>query len=365
MVGPIDVKGRYRGGIATIINKMIKFSHLFKSNSVETVFFDSFRINRSKYSNGIICKENIKNTLFLFKDLLLMCRNVKPDIVYCHSSYGIALLKDLLILSLIPKSKKIIHIHFADIEYILTSNKLSRYAILFLLKHAVHGIVTLSKRTSQDLFSHGIDISKIHTIYNFHDTDYSDVEYTNKRNTVINSKKVHLMFMGSLDKRKGILDLLDCMEILDDRYILKVCGEAISNEIKELVNQKIQGKNNIELCGFVDGDKKCNIYCESSIFVLPSYAEGLPLVLLEAVSYGCCVITTNVGSICEIFTNKNGFIVKPGDPKELLESILLLSDKRILLEKMDYSFRMSKKYNIESFIQQVSYVCIKVSMNGK
>lgn len=365
MVGPIDVKGRYRGGIATIINKIIKFSCILKNRNIDTLFFDSFRINRSKYSNGIICKENIKNTVLLFKDLLSMCRNIKPDIVYCHSSYGIALLKDLVILSLIPNSKKIIHIHFADIEYILTRNILTRYAILFLLKHAVHGIVTLSKRTSQDLFSNGIDINKIHTIYNFHDTDYSDEEYAKKRDTVINSKKVQLMFMGSLDKRKGILDLLDCMKNLDDRYMLKVCGEAISNEIKEVVSKEIQDNNNIELCGFVDGDKKTNIFSESSIFILPSYAEGLPLVLLEAVSYGCCVITTNVGSICEIFTDRNGFIINPGDLKGLIDSVLLLSDKHVLLEKMDYSFRMSKKYNIESFMKQVSDVCIKVSMNGK
>ena len=75
---------------------------------------------------------------------------------------------------------------------------------------------------------------------------------------------------------------------------------------------------NIEFTGWVVGAEKSALLGKAAIFVLPSYAEGLPMALLEAMSCGTAVIATDVGGVAEVVENeKNGLLVPPGDVRTL------------------------------------------------
>jgi glycosyltransferase involved in cell wall biosynthesis len=84
--------------------------------------------------------------------------------------------------------------------------------------------------------------------------------------------------------------------------------------------------------GWVSGEKKTTLLQESDVYVLPSYFEAMPLSILEAMSYGLPVIATTVGGVPEIVKNgKNGFLITPGDKKELAKSIkMFLHDMSLL-----------------------------------
>lgn len=73
----------------------------------------------------------------------------------------------------------------------------------------------------------------------------------------------------------------------------------------------------------------------ADVYVLPSYKEGLPISILEAMSYSLPVISTRVGGIPEIIMNgKNGLLINPGDKEALYESIIKLKNSEELRIRM-------------------------------
>lgn len=135
-----------------------------------------------------------------------------------------------------------------------------------------------------------------------------------------------ILFMGQLEERKGIYDLLKAFAEIsgEDRIDAKLIlsGEDSSGNVKKFINDHNLDKK-VNLTGWVDGEQKRKVLQECGIFVLPSYAEGFPLVILEAMASGLSVIASDTGSIGEIIKDGvNGYIIKPGNI-ELLKSILM------------------------------------------
>jgi glycosyltransferase involved in cell wall biosynthesis len=128
--------------------------------------------------------------------------------------------------------------------------------------------------------------------------------------------KVVFIFLGALGKRKGIYDLLPAFKehlIKHPTSELIVCGDGELEEVKNLAKE-LEIDKSIKFPGWVNGDQKISLLNSSDVVVLPSYNEGLPMVILEAMSLGKCVISTYVGGIPEaIQTNVNGLLVEPGD----------------------------------------------------
>lgn len=93
--------------------------------------------------------------------------------------------------------------------------------------------------------------------------------------------------------------------------------------------------------GWVSGDKKIELLNKVDAYILPSYHEGLPISILEAMSYSLPIISTNVGGIPEILKNgENGFIISPGDKDAMYRAILELMNNeklRIDMGKASYS----------------------------
>lgn len=137
--------------------------------------------------------------------------------------------------------------------------------------------------------------------------------------------KVKLLYLGIIGQRKGIYDLLRV--IGDDathyrKHIqLRIGGNCEEEKIKKIIKGfGIQDFVTFE--GFVKGDKKTADLNWADIFVLPSYNEGLPVAILEAMSYGMPIISTNVGGIPEVVKdNVNGKLIVPGDLEAIKKSI--------------------------------------------
>ena len=112
--------------------------------------------------------------------------------------------------------------------------------------------------------------------------------------------------------------------------------------------------------GFVSGAERERVYREADILVLPSYGEGLPMVIMEAFSAGCAVISTDVGAIPEIVKKENGIIIHPGDKDALKQAIQTLTGDSQLLKKIqECNITCARKYTCEKFIENLSAVCRK------
>jgi glycosyltransferase involved in cell wall biosynthesis len=109
------------------------------------------------------------------------------------------------------------------------------------------------------------------------------------------------------------------------------------NEIAERV-ASLNLSESVEMPGSVVGESKEGAYKQADIYVLPSYAEGMPIGLLEAMSYGLVCITTPVGGIPEVIQDgQNGVLIPPGDTKALTEVL-----DRLICEP-DLRFRLGRE----------------------
>ena len=94
-------------------------------------------------------------------------------------------------------------------------------------------------------------------------------------------------------------------------------GDGEISRVKKIVNEK-KLKKYIKVLGWIDKDKKEKYLRECSIFILPSYNEGMPMSIIEAMAYKNAVISTNVGGIPQVIdNNKNGILIEQGDKKQL------------------------------------------------
>lgn len=137
--------------------------------------------------------------------------------------------------------------------------------------------------------------------------------------------KLHLLFLGEISNRKGIYDLLDVLkqsqEVFLGKLFLRIGGNAVDGDMDAFI-----AENNLsKLCkyeGWVSGEKKRECLEWADIYILPSYNEGLPIAILEAMSYAHPVISTNVGGIPEIvYHHKNGILTAPGDKAQIKNAL--------------------------------------------
>jgi glycosyltransferase involved in cell wall biosynthesis len=135
-----------------------------------------------------------------------------------------------------------------------------------------------------------------------------------------------VLFMGDFSERKGIKTLIRAAsdvisEISDVRFVL--CGGTRKEIAETVTDWGIE--NHVEIKGFVSGKEKSDIFKKADLFVLPSFSEGVPVAVLEALSSGLPIITTPVGGIPDVFKDyQNGLFIEPGDHKALAENILFL-----------------------------------------
>lgn len=136
-----------------------------------------------------------------------------------------------------------------------------------------------------------------------------------------------LLFLGRLGKGKGTYDLLNAMPAVIaavPEARLMLCGDGDTASARELVQQLGLGQH-VKVAGWVDGPARARLMATATLLVLPSYAEGLPMSVLEAMSARLPVIATRVGGIPEAISSGNeGLLIEPGDVDALANGIVAL-----------------------------------------
>ena len=121
--------------------------------------------------------------------------------------------------------------------------------------------------------------------------------------------------------------------------------------------------DNFEYVGLVSGQTKCDFLRSLDAFVLPSYFEGLPMSLLESMSYGKAPIVTPVGSIPQVVRDgENGIFVKDHDVDSIVEAIKRLSDDRALLRKLGEEARKTifSQFSPKKYIEKLNDIYLRL-----
>lgn len=162
-------------------------------------------------------------------------------------------------------------------------------------------------------------------------------KYLNKAN----SRLVELLYLSRVERRKGVFDLLDALALLKNNYrehkidfSLNICGDGLVLEEAKKHAEDL-GLNDVKFSGFIAGEEKIKAFKDAHIFVFPSYSEGMPNAVLEAMGFGLPVISTPVGGLIDFFMNEEHGLVFPiADVNEMYECILKLSSNLENLHKI-------------------------------
>lgn len=151
---------------------------------------------------------------------------------------------------------------------------------------------------------------------------------------------LHLLFVGGVIRRKGIHHLINVVKkYSSDKIILHIAGSYNDKDTIYLENKYCE---NIIFEGFVTRDIITILYQKCHVFVLPSLAEGMAMVGLEALASGLPIIcTTNSGLDDVVKENVNGFIIPTSDEYALKEKIDYCLNNRDILQKMSNNARTS------------------------
>ncbi len=172
---------------------------------------------------------------------------------------------------------------------------------------------------------------------------------------------ISLVYLGYIYKEKGIFDLLDVIASNRDRWLghlsLTIGGQWNEDQVLNFIKDNKLDEI-VKFVGWVSGDAKSKILSTTDILILPSYYEGLPISVLEAMSYAMPVITTPVGGIPEVVTDGvEGTLFTPGDKAALTHAIdkyidnpgLIAGQSRAALEKS----QMFSPLRISSQLSQI------------
>jgi glycosyltransferase involved in cell wall biosynthesis len=136
---------------------------------------------------------------------------------------------------------------------------------------------------------------------------------------------LRIVSLGRLGPNKGSYDLVRAIGMLpnDIRADLRVtlAGDGEVDQVREFVRVNALD-DTVDVVGWVGSVERDRLLAESAIFVLPSYSEGLPMAVLEAMAHGVVPVTTAVGAIPEVVTDGvNGVLVRPGDHAQLAAAL--------------------------------------------
>jgi glycosyltransferase involved in cell wall biosynthesis len=142
-----------------------------------------------------------------------------------------------------------------------------------------------------------------------------------------------ILFLGRLGQRKGSYDLLNAaskVAIKRPDLRLFLGGDGELNRVRETALE-LGISDKVELLGWVRGEEKERLLASAAVYVLPSYNEGLPMSVLEAMAAGLPILSTPVGGIPEAVTDGvEGFLVNPGDVRALADALdRLLGDPEL------------------------------------
>lgn len=278
------------------------------------------------------------------------------DIIHIHMSYKGSFYRKYYVTKLCKKYNKmvIIHLHGSEFKDFYNNGNSKRKAQIQELFSIADSSIVLGEEWKKFILkiapkANVVVINNAVSLPNFEDKE------SNKVRT--------FLFLGALIQRKGVIDLLDAVKQMKDQGVsdfrLSIAGSGVEEQrLKEYTRTNGLQKY-VEFLGWVTKEQKPELLKKSDVLVLPSYNEGLPIAILEAMSYGLPIISTNVGSIAEAVKEKeNGFLIEPGDVDSLAHAMIQLTNNSILWKKESRASRniCETKFSENVFFEAVEKI---------
>ncbi len=173
-------------------------------------------------------------------------------------------------------------------------------------------------------------------------------------------------YIGRLEEEKGVSNLMEAIPlVLNNKDDIKFlfCGDGpLFNKIKYDIKEKSL-ESFIDVVGWVSHDKVPEYLHKISLLILPSFSEGLPTIVLEAMACGTPVLATPVGGICDVIKDgETGFIMEDNSPECIAKNILRVLDYPQLNEVIKKAYTVIKKhYTYQSAVERYNLLFCSIN----
>lgn len=160
-------------------------------------------------------------------------------------------------------------------------------------------------------------------------------------------KDSYLLFLGRLVPEKGIQYLIEAFQkVQTDKKLVIAGGSSDTEEFMKELKKMSQNDDRILFTGFVQGEMLDELYSNAYLYILPSDLEGMPLSLLEAMSYGNCCLTSDIAECTEVVEDR-AIIFKKSNVEDLREKLQIVCDDESLVQryKNEAADFICKKYS--------------------
>lgn len=358
------------GGIGTWTKNMLDYSATEWPNSSSNIH---------TYANNL---KNITNTnsfariitglvLYskLFFEILLLCRKYKPTVLHITSSASIGLIKDIMLIwsSKLLKIPVILHWRFGRIPSLYVQKNWEWKLMAKVLTNSSACIV-IDLKSFTTLLDAGFQ-----NIWYIPNPIGLVLEQESRKLPNLNIQKLNgkIIFVGHIIRKKGVFELVEIcagLEAVEELLLIGPYEEALKKELIKIASVKANGMW-LKFTGALPNEKVWEQMRISPVLVLPSYTEGCPNVILEAMAMGCAVIATNVGAIPEMLavsTDKPcGICIPVRDIEKLRDAILTLfedTERRQMLGNNGRD-RVLENYTLKKVMVQYESVWSKAILS--
>jgi glycosyltransferase involved in cell wall biosynthesis len=271
----------------------------------------------------------------------------RPNVISVHTSHDISFYRKLayILMEAAFRVPVVLHVHPASFSHFYRSGGAARKFTVRLASSLSDQVVFLSESIRTEL-ADAFPLDKSSVLPNPVDVE----EYESEPRLRIDSRQ-RILFMGWIVREKGVYDIVDAMpEVLRSfpSVVFTFAGNKEIDKLKAKLDSRGLSRS-AEVLGWVRGEQKRKLLGTASVLVLPSYSEGAPNVLLEAMASSLPIITTPVGGIPSILKhNETAIFVEPGNVSALAEAIncLLADDVRCTSLAARAFDLVSKKYDL-------------------
>lgn len=333
-----------KGGIAAVVNGYRTYG---LGEGYEISYVES-------YCDGSKWKK-LRKALQGYRDFAGRLHREQFDIVHIHSSFGPSFYRKMpfIYMAAAKKIPVVNHIHGADFVtfYEKASERKKRLIRKVYLKCS--RLIALSEEWKKRLAGI-VPEDRIEVIENY------CIIPALKEHTE-SAECVGLLFLGEIGERKGCFDIPKILAGVAEKnsgFLFTMAGDGRQEDV-DLVKNRLREygiPDKVIFPGWVRGTEKDALLRDSDIFLFPSYHEGMPVAVLEAMAYGKAVVSTNVGGIPKLIEHgENGYLCEPGDTAKLTEYLLHLMENPEKREKFGMQAREKVKnsYSMDVHIRKL------------
>jgi len=346
-------------------------------NDTFNIVFLSLKKNSQTQERGALNLTNLINNFLNYINFIKLLIFKKPKLVYmalAQNKFGFIRDSVFILISGLFKTKVCLHFLGGSFnEFYNASNNFLKKYIKYVLNKA-DKIILLANKIKEG-FTGIVSDQKFTTVYNCAPDDVVKSQ-VNKTNGQFN-----ILFLGYLSKAKGALDLVKAAEIVlkqTSNIYFHLCGQGVDIEknikfisepnfgyskIKEILENPIIAKN-VTIRNQIIDDEKEKLFHLANVFVLPSYSEGMPMAVLEAMQHSLPLITTTAGAMGEVLIeNENTFFVSTNNPAAIADKIIYLYNNSSEAERIGANNKKltTEKYNSTVFTQDLSKIWAKLT----